>query len=109
MLWTSNVLDEVAKLVSQRSKHLIFVFYRFCVLISTPAAPEVDFTGVPHRQGRVSIRLSFALGRAQARWWTVCGSRSIGAVHRRACASVSLGIALPKQECQGGDRRNVIP
>lgn len=72
VFWTSNILDKIAKLVSQRSEDLIFVLNRFCDTISTSNARVADFTGMPYHQGRVSIHLSFALGQAQARWWTVC-------------------------------------
>lgn len=109
MLWASNVLDEVAKLVSQGGQHLVFILNRLYNAVSILGIRAIIWTDAPYHQGRVSIRLSFAPGRALARWWTVCGWHSIVAVHRRACTSVSMDTVVPSEECQGIGSSNVIP
>ena len=52
ILWSPDVLDKVAQLISESSEHFVFVLYRFCTFVSAHVQPSwLCLYRAPSRKG----------------------------------------------------------
>ena len=71
ILWPAHIFHEPAELVAESGKDFVFVFYRFCVGVSTLDWTRRDEAvgAIKYHRGMVLARLLSAEDLAPARWW----------------------------------------